>query len=282
MINLEIKRKNRNEISQPGSVILKTCNRSEIYSGSGEIPEKVIRHLFRITTGLESSLIGENAIQGQVKDAYLEAAKTCLSSSIHKLFQRALYVGKKVRTKTGINKGAVSHSQAAVDLLLNLNLNLNNSNITLIGAHNMNEKILYHLVRKGAKTLFLGNRTYNKASVLAQKYNSKAFYLKDLKNILKKTDILITATSAPHTIININNFPVERKMTIVDLAVPGDVGEEVRELKRVKYFNNEGVENTVNQNLSLRVKEINLASEIVEEEVKDFINKLKNDKERSV
>lgn len=282
MINLEIKRKNRNEISQPGSVILKTCNRSEIYSGSGDIPENVIRHLFRITTGLESSLIGENAIQGQVKDAYLRASNTQLSSSIHKLFQRALYVGKKVRTETGINKGAVSHSQAAVDLLLNLKLNLNNSNITLIGAHNMNEKILYHLVRKGAKTLFLGNRTYNKARTLAERYTSKAFYLKDLNNILKKTDILITATSAPHTIINLNNFPDEKEMTIVDLAVPEDVDKKVRELKSVKYFNNVGVEKTVNQNLNLREKEINLASEIVEEEVKDFINKLKNDKERSL
>lgn len=281
MISLEIKSSDKFATPKPGTVVLKTCNRSEIYSGSGDIPIDIVRHLFRITTGLESNLVGENAIQGQVKEAYNRAKENNISSSLHKLFQKALYVGKKVRTETGINRGAVSHSQAAVDLLLKLNLDLENAFITLIGAHNMNDKIIYHLARKGAKTVFLGNRTFNKAKEIAKKYNSGVFHLDSLTSILNKTDILISATSAPHSIINSSNFPKGRQMTIVDLAIPQDISKEIINLDGIKYYNNSGVEDRVNQNLSLRKKEITLASIIVDNEVNDFLKKIKDDKERS-
>lgn len=281
MIKVEILNKNDVSLEDKGQVVLSTCNRAEVYSGEGEIPEEVIRHLFRVTSGLESNLIGEKAIQGQVKEAYGRAINKELSSSLHKLFQRALFVGKKVRTQTGINRGAVSHSQAAVDLLLKLNLNLQNSFITLIGAHHLNDKVIYYLKKNGAKTLFLGNRTYEKAKKISEKHNSEVFHLDNLKEILKETDILITATSAPHKIIHKEHIPTDREITIIDLAVPADTDEEVINMKNIRYYNNSGVEETVNLNLDIRKIEIEKAKVIVEREVDEFIEKLQNDRERT-
>lgn len=280
MVKVDILNKDDVVPNKEQHVILNTCNRTEVYSGDGEIPEKVIKHLFRVTTGLESSLIGEKAIQGQVKEAYKLASKSGLPSSLHKLFQRALYVGKFIRTNTGINRGAVSHSQATVDLLIKLNLNLENSFITLIGAHNLNEKIIYYLIKKGAKTVFLGNRTYYKAKEISEKYESVAFHLDSLEDILKKTDILITATSSPHAIIHKENFPMDKEMTIIDLAVPSDTDADVQNLKNVHYVDNTGVEKTVNLNLGIRELEFKKAQIIVENEVDLFMDKLKKDMER--
>lgn len=280
MVTIETLHREKSINTQNGCVALATCNRTEIYKGDGEIPESVIRHLFRVTTGLESSLVGEKAIQGQVKEAYIRASVNKLSTSLHKLFQQALYVGKKVRTETGINRGAVSHSQATVDLLLTLKLDIRNSFITIIGAHNMNDKILFYLTKKGARTTFIGNRTYNKAKDLAAKYDSTVFHFDHLKNILNKTDILITSTSAPHPIIKSEKFPRNRSMTIIDLAVPSDIEDEIKQFSGVRYINNTGVEKTVNQNLELRTKEIEKAQEIVESEIDLFLHKLQNNKER--
>jgi len=281
VVKVEILNKESVVTKESEQIVLKTCNRTEIYSGDGEIPKDIIKHLFRVTTGLESSLIGEKAIQGQVKEAYKLASNNLKSSSLHKLFQRALNVGKNVRTNTDINRGAVSHSQATVDLLIKLNINLKDSFITLVGAHNLNEKIICYLLNKGAETVFLGNRTFSKAKEISAKYNSQAFHLDDLNIILKKTDILITATAAPHAVIHRDNFPMDKSMTIIDLALPADTDLDVQNLKNVQYINNSGVEQTVNLNLNKRGLELKKASIIVENEVELFLEKLQRDRERS-
>ena len=281
MVKVEILDKDDHVSHKEGHVILNTCNRTEIYSGDGDINKDIIKHLFKVTTGLDSSLIGEKAIQGQVREAYKIAAESGISSSLHKLFQRALYVGKLVRTKTGINRGAVSHSQATVDLLLNSGLDLENSSITLIGVNYLNENIIYHLLKKGAKTINLGNRTYYKAQKMSKKYNSIAFELESLGEILKKTDILITATSSSNSIVKKQDFPLDKKMTIIDLAVPPDIDNGIQELINVNYINNEGIEQTVNLNLKKRHIELKEALQIVEKEVESFIIKLENDKKRT-
>lgn len=281
MVKIEVLNKNDVSLEVRNQVVLSTCNRAEVYSGDGEIPKEVIRHLFRVTSGLESSLIGEKAIQGQVKEAYSRAAALGLTSSLHKLFQRALNVGKKVRTVTGINKGAVSHSQAAVDLLLKLDLNISDSFITIIGANHLNDKIIYYLNRKGAKTVFIGNRTYEKAEKIAERHKSEVFHLNDLHSVLERSDIIITATSAPHTIIHKEHIPTDREITIIDLAVPADTGEEVINMENITYYNNAGVEETVNLNLDTRRLEIEKAAVIVDQEVEKFIAKLRNDRERT-
>lgn len=272
MVKLRISAKSTIPTISKGEVVIKTCNRSETYGGEGEIPQSVVTHLFRVVSGLESNLVGEKAIQGQVKDAYLYASDNNLSSSMHMLFQRALYVGKKVRTNTGINRGAVSHSQAAVDLLINSNISLGNRKITLIGAHNMNQKIIAYLLKKGAKTIFLGNRTFHKAESMAKEIGSEAFTLDKLSEQLIDTDILISATSAPHYIVTNKNYPSGKKMTIIDLALPSDVDPSIVDKEPVKYITIDHVEDSVNINLEKRSLELKKASMIVESEIEIFMN----------
>jgi glutamyl-tRNA reductase len=254
----------------PG-VLLKTCNRIEFYEGVGLANEDVINHLFRVVSGLESNLIGEIAIQGQVKNAYIEASrKFCLSPGLHSLFQYALNVGKKVRTESQLSRGAISHSQAATEVILKSCIELNKSLITIIGVHKLNEDIIKFLLSKGAETIFLGNKSFEKAAELAEKHGCSVFRLDQLKEFLKFTDVLISATSAPHTIVNFDLFPKNKEMLILDLAFPRDVDETIGNIKGVKLYNLEDIENVVTQNIGARKNEIAKAEQIIEEEVRKF------------
>ena len=198
--------------SQKNCILLQTCNRVELYSGTGKVSDEIARHLFRVVSGLESSIIGESAIAGQVKQAYYEATQNNqLDKSLHKLFQYALFVGKRVRRETGISKGAMSHSQAAVDFLFKEIGDIKSLKITVIGVNALNEKILKFLINKDAEPVFIGNRTFTKANELAEKYGAKAFHFDQLPNILEKTDVLISATYAPHFILKKENFKAQHK-----------------------------------------------------------------------
>ncbi len=252
-------------------VLLQTCNRVELYSGGGHIPQDIISHLFRVVSGLESSLVGETSIQGQVKNAYSTASmNNRLDKSLHKLFQTALYVGKKVRSETSISRGAVSHSQAAVNLICRSFHEICDSRITVLGVHNINENIIKYLTKKGAGTIFIGTRTFDKAKALSEKYDCQAFKFNELQNILHQTDILISATSAPHLIVKQDIFPENKKMFIIDLAVPRDIDENIGSLKEVELFNIEMLEQLVEQNLDKRNSAIIEAELIVNQEVIRF------------
>ena len=252
-------------------VFLQTCNRVELYSGGGHIPQNIISHLFRVVSGLESSLVGETSIQGQVKKAYMSASmNNRLDKSLHKLFQTALYVGKKVRSETSISQGAVSHSQAAVNIICKSFEEICNSRITVLGVHNINENIIKYLTKKGARTIFIGTRTYDKAKALSVKCGCQAFKFIELKKILRQTDILISATSAPHLIIKQDIFPDNKKMFIIDLAVPRDIDENIGALKDVELFNIEMLERLVDQNIDKRKDAIANAEHIVNQEVERF------------
>lgn len=255
-----------------GGVLLRTCNRMEFYTGSGYADESIVRHLFRVVSGLESGLIGETGIQGQVKNAYLSA---CLhqkpDASIHRLFQAALRVGKLVRSRTGLSRGAMSHSQATVDLLRQRISNLSDLSITILGVHNMNSNLLHHLTRAGASSVFVGNRTFSKASELAAKYNARAFNFSMLAKRLSETNVLVTATSAPHYVVTLEKFPLNRPMLIFDLAVPFDVDPEIGYLPNIELFNIRNVESAVEQNLELRKAAVGKAESLVEEQVMAFM-----------
>ncbi len=257
--------------SQPG-VMLSTCNRTEFYTGEGTVPENIVRHLFRVVSGVESSLVGEIAVQGQVKTAYIEASgKFKLSKGLHQLFQNALRVGKRVRTESGISKGAMSHSLAAVEIICKSDIKLNHALITIIGAHKLNEDIIRFLLSKGAETIFLGNKSYEKARIVSEKFGCKAFRLDNLKQFLPFTDILITATSAPHTVVHYSQFPKNKNMLIIDLAFPRDVEEVIGTLENVSLFNIDDLEKQVIQNLETRKIKIKKAEEIIEQEVERFL-----------
>jgi glutamyl-tRNA reductase len=269
-------------VTRPG-VCLQTCNRLEFYEGEGEIPLHIVRHLFRVTSGLESKLVGEIAIQGQVKTAYIEASgRFALSKSLHQLFQSALAAGKRVRTSSGISKGAVSHSQAAVEIIMQSGIELNNTIISLIGIHKLNEDIIRFLTNKGAETIFLANKTYDKAKEIGDAMGCQVMRLDQLREMLKFTDILITATAAPHLIVKYDDFPAHKQMTIIDLAFPRDVDERIGDLPGVTLFNLESVELLAKQNLDKRLGRIAKAEQILEEEVQKFIKKQQQDALRKV
>ena len=231
-------------------ILVQTCNRAEFYTGNDDVPSDVARHLFRVVSGLESSLIGEVAIQGQIKTAYMEASHNQkLSKGLHNLFQTALFVGKRVRTESGISRGAMSHSQAAIDIILGEGINLNQSIISLIGAHKLNGDIIRFLKCKGAEAIFLANKSFDKASAIAQTYDCQTMRLDQLHDMLQFTDVLITATSAPHLIVKYDDFPRNRNMLILDLAFPRDVDERIGQLPGITLFNLNDIEQFVTQNI---------------------------------
>lgn len=256
-------------------VMLQTCDRIELYWGEGSVPLEVCTHLFRVVSGLESSLIGEGAIQGQVKNAYQAAAsEQKLSAGLHRLFQTALSVGKRVRTESAISQGAISHSQAVIECLLQEGIPLKNALITMFGVNKLNEDVIKFLQAKGANSIFLGNRNFEKATALASKYDCKAFRLDNIKKFLEFTDVLISATSAPHTIVRPKHIRPDKKLLIFDLAFPRDVDERVGALPNVTLYNLEDIRKRVDQNLGSRKKELLLAERILEEEVGKFIKRV--------
>ena len=297
------------------SIFLKTCNRSEIYYDDGKedgVPDDVARHLFRVVSGLESAIVGERAVQGQVKEAYYTAkAQRPLSAELHKLFQSALQVGKRVRNETEISHGAVSHSLAAIEILeqelleqemlggqvcylptgknapqptkrkahlpagqvTNLpsqHLSLKDAHITIIGVNKLTADILKFLQNKGAKMVFLANRSQIKAHHLADPLGIKVYTLDEKKDFLQHTDILISATSAPHLIIHKDDIPEQKQMLAIDLAFPRDIDSRLKELPHVHLYNIRDVEEKVRQNLDVREAEVKKAEVIIEEEIQEM------------
>lgn len=252
-------------------ILLKTCNRTELYWGEGAISEDIIRHIYRVAAGLESSLIGERAIQGQIKNAYTEAiGRYKLSPSLNKLFQTAMCTGKRVRTETRIAEGAISHSQVTVDILKQRGIDLRTKIIGIIGINKLTEDILKFLSSHGAFNILLSNRNIEKAQDMAAKYNGTAMSLEYKVSIIEFSDVLICATSAPHTIIKTKDISGDKELLIFDLAFPRDVDDDIRNLKNVDLLNLEDIELFAKNNISLRENEIHKAEQIIEEEIGNF------------
>jgi glutamyl-tRNA reductase len=267
-------RQNEGEIPH---VLLSTCNRIEDYriedygGSDDEVPENVVRHLYRVASGLESALIGERAIQGQLKQAYFDACEHYrLPSSLNRLFQTAIHTGKRVRTETRIAEGAVSHSQVTVEILKQENIDLKNMIISIIGVNKLTEDILKFLSSRGACNIFLSNRHFEKAQALAAQYQGTAMRLEQNRQLLEFTDVLISATSAPHLIVRKEDMPPDKGMLIFDLAFPRDVSEEVAAIPDVKLYNLEDIEAFARNSISLRQAEITLAEQIIDDEIAKF------------
>ena len=233
-------------------IFLKTCNRSEIYYGEGEVPDEV-----------------ERAVQGQVKEAYYTAkAQRPLTAELHRLFQSALQVGKRVRNETEISHGAVSHSLAALEIIESLgNVDVRNARITLIGVNKLTSDILKFLQNKGSKMVFLANRSQIKAHYLADPLGIKVYTLNEKQEFLAHTDILISATSAPHLIIRKEDIPEQKRLLAIDLAFPRDIDSRLSELPNVQLYNIRDVEKKVRENIEVRGAEVEKAEAIIEEEI---------------
>lgn len=252
-------------------VLLQTCNRIEIYWGEGEISEEIVRHIYRVASGLESNLIGERSIQGQLKNAYLDACKKYkLSAGLHRLFQTAMHTGKSVRTRTRISTGAMSHSQATVDLIKNENEKISECAIGLVGVNKLTTDILKFLQSQQVSNIYLSNRSSEKADALAQEYGCQCVPFGELNRMVELSDILICATSAPHAILHADDITPDKPLTIFDLAFPRDVDPSVDRLSQVTVYNLDIIEKKIQSNLQVRENEIDEAERIIEEEIRKF------------
>jgi glutamyl-tRNA reductase len=288
-------------------VILSTCNRVEVYMQTCDVdasaaswvafmaachavpsPQftphlyqlsalEAVRHLFRVASSLDSLVLGEPQILGQVKAAYLAAHTAGRTGSIlAQLFERALSVAKMIRTETGISDHAVSVSYVAVELAKKIFESLQQRTVMVLGAGDTAELAARHLSNQGIGMMFIANRTSERAVHLAQTLQAKAIPWEAFPEHLAYTDIVISSTSAPHPIID----PVmvreamrarrSRPMFFIDIAVPRDVDPMVNALENVFLYDIDDLHNVVQENRRERQREALAAEELIWQEVRQF------------
>ncbi|MBE6489529.1 MAG: glutamyl-tRNA reductase [Methanobrevibacter sp.] len=267
---------------------ISTCNRKEYYIKNDYIPEDeellshenqsiiieygeaAVMHLLRMTSGLESMIVGEDQILGQVKDAKHKAMKNhhC-GRGLDTIFTKAIHVGQVVRNKTNINKGSVSIGSAAIDLAEKHIGSLDDKSVLVIGAGKMGKLVAKALAEKDLNAIFVANRTYYVAVELAEDLGGEAILFNDLEKYLATADLVISATSAPHAIITkkrLKGIEMDyENIMMVDIANPRDISEDVSELG-VKLFNIDDLREIADINTQLRIKEFGEAENIIADE----------------
>lgn len=252
-----------------------TCDRVEIYEGSGTPRAADVLHLFRVVSGLESPLLGENQIQGQVKRAYEDAkASFTLDPGLHRLFQQALRVGKRVRSETKLSQGAVGHAQTVVNLLKTLPVPLAELRLLVVGVNNLNRGILRYLTDRGVHAFYLGNRTLAKAqSLVADLGAGTALPFHRLTEVLPEVDAVISATSAPHLVIRAHHLPENGgPRWFFDLAVPRDIDPTIGERPHTTVYNVSDLEAYAKESLRVRLGEVARAEAILDQELGRFFS----------
>lgn len=290
-----------------GVVILDTCNRMEVYATSKNVEEgtrvledflvnysgldrnllskyvyqpscyEAISHLFRVTSGLDSMILGETQIIGQVKDAHIHAMESGYSDGVlNSLFQRAIYVGKKVRTETGIDSHPISVSYAAVELARNIFGSLQDKTVMVVGAGEMSELTTKYLMQNGVNSVIVSNRSFEKAEQMAKNFNGRAVKFDSLPEELLKTDIVISCTAANHYVIRSDNSRTilenrnGRKIIFIDIAVPRDVDPSLDDIEGVHIYDIDALKNVVDANYYERMKAAQAAKSIINEEIEKF------------
>jgi len=291
------------------NMILSTCNRVEIYAISYEpekairelknflsryhelplkefekslyllIGEEAVRHIFQVASSLDSMVVGEPQILGQIKSAYTMATESKTSGIIlHRLLHRAFHVAKRVRTETRIGDSAVSVSSVAVELAERIFGSLEQRVVFLIGAGEMCELAARHLVAGGVEKILVTNRTYDRAVTLAQEIKGETIRFEEMALGLKRADIVISATDASHHLIRhdpIVKVMKERKQKpifFIDIADPRDVEPSVGDIENVYLYNIDDLQKAANENMKDREKEARKAEGIVQEEVTKFVH----------
>lgn len=252
------------------------ANAEEAYKATEtSIDNDTFDHLLRVTSGLESMVIGEDQVLNQVWDAYLEAenAKT-IGPILKHLFNRAMTVGRRVRNETGINKGAVSIGSAAVELAVNLLGNLEDKKILVMGAGEIGTLVAKALARRCLSPIFIANRTYARAVKLAGDLSGQAVKFNQFEEVLVDADVVICSTAAPHYLLTkdivsrlmsqrVNNSDI----VIIDISNPRNVEKAVQEVARTKLYNIDDLQSIAEKNKQEREKSIEKAVKILEEEL---------------
>lgn len=281
-------------------VVVSTCNRTEFYlaaEDAGEalrrledgLAEKVyghmepfylyrkadaVRHLCKVVSGLDSMLLGETEIFGQVKQAYQAAHEVGATGPIlNKLFQKVFGVGKKVRTQTSIQEGSTSIGNVAVELAEKIFGHLKDSEVMVLGAGEMSRLTAKALVSRGAKSVIVANRTHERALELAAEMNGRAVRFDDWLPVLKDVDVVISSTGAPHTVIHAKDIESVRRarkfrpLFLIDIAVPRDIEHAVGEIEEVYLYDIDALEQLADEARARRSQQIAECEKIIEAEL---------------
>jgi len=240
-----------------------------------------VQHVFRVASSLDSMVVGEPQILGQVKEAYATArAVGAINSQLDALLTRAFAVAKRVRNETAVATSAVSVASVAVDLAKRIFGNLQGKTIYLVGAGKMCELSARHLLAHGARQIYVSNRTYDRAAALAKKFNGVAIPFDQLYETIPRADIVISSTGAPHTIFRKEHgerFLSKRRnrpMFFIDIAVPRDIDPEMNKLDGIFVYDIDDLQQVVSSHVADRRVEADRAEAIVQMEVDKFQGRL--------
>jgi glutamyl-tRNA reductase len=290
------------------SLIVSTCNRVEIYASVQESAKGIdrikqfisdfhglsrealeqslyvypdsqgVRHTFRVASSLDSMVLGEAQILGQLKDAFDIALKTKTTSTIlNKLIKKAISVAKRIRTETKLAEGAVSISSAAVELAKKIFGELEGKNVMLLGAGEMAELAAQHLLGNGVKNIMVANRTFERAEELAKDFKGDAIRFEHFPDALMMVDILICATGAPNYVVNrdmVSRALKERRhkpIFMIDISNPRNIDPEVDKVDNVYLYDIDDLQSKVDVNTEGRAREAGKAEEIVMQEVETYL-----------
>jgi glutamyl-tRNA reductase len=289
------------------AVVLSTCNRTEVYMVVGdpvraesdvlgmlagraairptELAEAIYsprncdtaRQLYRVTAGLDSMIVGEAEIQGQVRRAHESAMNAGSTGPFsNRLFASALTAGKRVRSETGLGASRVSVPSVAVDLAMRLLGTLQDRHVVILGAGETSELTARALADQGAGTIFVANRHADRALSLAERFGGSVVGLDDLPDQLLLADIVLSSTSSPHPIVGHEELELVmgeragRPLLLIDIAVPRDIDAGCAKLEGVTLYDIDDLQAVVAQNLDTRNSEVPRAREILEEEIQRF------------
>lgn len=283
-------------------VVLSTCNRTEYYavvnggSGVDELESwiceqrefhgpregvfyfyearEAAEHLCRVASGMNSMVLGETEIFGQVKKAYQRSLDGKATKGVlNRLFQRTFSVGKRVRNQTGIQEGATSVAGASVELAEKVFGRLKGSTVMVIGAGEMSRQTAQALQSRGASSVMVTNRSYDKAVELAESIGGHAVHFDSWETELKDVDVVIAATGAPHFVVKPGHVEAVRRkrkfrpLIMVDIAVPRDIDPEVGEIEEVYLYDIDTLQEMANEARKRREKQLLLCEEIIREEI---------------
>ena len=292
------------------AVILSTCNRVELYIATTNEPAQAARelkkffadihaqtepsgqelyslhephsvhHLFKVACGLDSMVLGETEILGQLKQAYDLALKSGNTGArLNKTFQRAFNVAKQVRTETNIQRGSISVASVAVELAEKIFSTLEGHEVMVIGAGDTSEKTARALLSRGAKSIVVANRSHERAEVLAKDLGGRAVKFDDWSREFEKVDIAISSTAAPHHILDraklepLMKLRRNRPLLLIDIAVPRDIDPEVNHLDNVYLYNVDDLQTIADDYLGQRKEEIVKCEAIIEEKARGVLGK---------
>lgn len=280
--------------------VVSTCNRTEIYTTSQNYlliaelyckstgvsltefmkyvnilkHEEALNHLFRVAAGLESQIIGDFEIIGQIKNAYHRFKKEKQNSNpfLERAINSAIQISKRIKNETGISNGAASVSYAAVHYILKNQQQISDKNILLLGVGEIGQNTVENLVKHVYKPkVKIANRSKDKAEKIAEKYKIPHIDFADFNDELKQTDILIVATGAKHPIINKSHFPNGKETLVIDLSIPNNVEKDITENQNISLVDVDQLSLHISETMVQRQKEIPKAEEIIKEMTKDFL-----------